>query len=50
MKPNKELIDAIKYLADEVTSLSEQIEELKQVNQRINEKLYLTNEYLSTMD
>jgi len=45
----KELVAAIKYLTEEINSLSGEIEELRKVNREMNEKLYLTNEYLSTL-
>ena len=47
---DQELKDAIRFLTDEISSLAADIEELRKVNKDISEKLYLTNEYLSTRD
>ena len=46
----KELVLAINNLTEKIEILSDEIQELREVNAEISQKLYLTNEYLSTKD
>jgi len=45
-----ELKDVIIELTSEINKLREEIKELRKANVEINSKLYLTNEYLSTLE
>lgn len=44
----RELLSAIENLTSEIRRLKDETEDLRKVNAEISEKLYLTNEYLST--
>lgn len=41
---------AIELLTSEIANLREEVEKLREANIETNAKLYLTNEYLSTLD
>jgi uncharacterized phage infection (PIP) family protein YhgE len=47
---DSELKDAITKLTSELKKLSDEVKELKETNKEISSKLYLTNEYLSTLN